>query len=792
MRCPKCGHQQANTVECEGCGIFFDKYQQYLKKTASAATPSHRSSRPTSGIAGQRRGLGKRMLTLSLLGLLGLIAAAAYLHYPPALWSRLGGGDTAFEQSRLDSLKRAVVFIRTDEASGSGFLIRRGGGSGLVVTNQHVVDGVGNGKKVGVFFNSGQADQRRLSGRLLPSVPGLDLALIELDADRLPQPIDLAPRSPVRETEKLFVLGFPFGGQLATNRDTPRITISGGAVTSLRADSNDQILYIQTDASINAGNSGGPVVDSDGYLVGITVAKLENTDIGFVIPRRRLRQMLDGQMHSIAVEVEKHWGRGESGGYAISATAGIRTIGERHTSSGLIFMRADAAEVAAAIRPDQAWDEVAGQALATLKMGKGGKVRGKTRLSWREEGRRLCVQPYLQFGERRQYQAPLWLELELEGGSELAFDGPNRAPTLEERVTAAERQTERKRAERSAKARSRSRSADTGRGPDQRPAAAEAVGGKVTELPGRIESVALAGAGRYLAFGVYGDSSVVLYDLKEHKLLPLDIHLDETTLVSGDRDHVYIAGTDSGSLFKWSLSDQRVVYKGFAPSGAPIKAMASAWNRDDGALFLITDEDYYLVDKHRFQSLPLRWTSDRWKRAEKPNYSVGADYRARASGDGTLFTFWHLRVSPNGVNSLRLSGNEVHHHNIHSSAGVLIPNRDGSRVYTSTKGAYSNKLDQIDLGVLGKEELIPDISGGYLLRVTSRKGVRAALVETPGLQVIGTIDIPELDPDLHRRSLRGNAINGGQRLWLDPEHHQLIVIPHSDDRLVVYPLPAGI
>ena len=97
----------------------------------------------------------------------------------------------------------------------------------------------------------------------------------------------------------VLIYGFPFGninGKLnAASQRNPSITVDRGSVSGLRKDQFGQVSLVQIDGSINPGNSGGPVVDEPGRLVGVSVAKIRNTKIGFAIPSAELGRMLDGR-----------------------------------------------------------------------------------------------------------------------------------------------------------------------------------------------------------------------------------------------------------------------------------------------------------------------------------------------------------------------------------------------------------------------------------------------------------------------------------------------------------------
>src|SRR5438046_133142 len=88
--------------------------------------------------------------------------------------------------------------------------------------------------------------------------------------------------------------GAATGTALSTTRGNPAVTVGKGTVSSLREDEAGEVAVVQIDGDINPGNSGGPVVDGQGRLVGIAVAKITGTRIGLAIPPSELTKMLDG------------------------------------------------------------------------------------------------------------------------------------------------------------------------------------------------------------------------------------------------------------------------------------------------------------------------------------------------------------------------------------------------------------------------------------------------------------------------------------------------------------------
>lgn len=157
---------------------------------------------------------------------------------------------------------------RLQRGSGSGFVIQ----GGYVVTNNHVVD---NAQRMTVEFNDG----RQVNATLVGTDPKTDLAVIKIDSGSLPPALHWGDSTRARPGDNVFAVGAPFG---LGNTVTAGIVSARGR--SLNGSYDD---YIQVDAPINQGNSGGPLFDQTGNVIGVNSAIFSptggNVGIGFSI-----------------------------------------------------------------------------------------------------------------------------------------------------------------------------------------------------------------------------------------------------------------------------------------------------------------------------------------------------------------------------------------------------------------------------------------------------------------------------------------------------------------------------
>jgi len=155
------------------------------------------------------------------------------------------------------------------DGQGSGFVVDK---EGHIVTNYHVIDGA---KEIEVFLSDG----RRATARVIGQDRETDLALLKVDADGL-IPADWGESDDAEVGSMVWAVGSPFGLQ----RSVTSGIISGKHRTGMsRSPYQD---FLQTDAAVNPGNSGGPLVDIEGRVIGVNTAIVGDAyqGISFAIP----------------------------------------------------------------------------------------------------------------------------------------------------------------------------------------------------------------------------------------------------------------------------------------------------------------------------------------------------------------------------------------------------------------------------------------------------------------------------------------------------------------------------
>ena len=233
----------------------------------------------------------------------------------------LAGGTTLTGQNLINRetvvrVKHAAAYVKVTigdqpRGTGSGFVFRRDGKTAWVATNQHVVGESMQDKffgekldltkrKVSVVFNSGTLEETSYDAKVLAEDIYYDLAVlrIEMSEDDLPEPVSLEPNvADLHETMPVWFFGFPFGAQLS-DKENPEITVGEGKISVLRrSEASNGVSRIQLQAPLNPGNSGGPVVNHKGAVIGVAVSIMRgNNSISFAVPTVHLQRLIAGRL----------------------------------------------------------------------------------------------------------------------------------------------------------------------------------------------------------------------------------------------------------------------------------------------------------------------------------------------------------------------------------------------------------------------------------------------------------------------------------------------------------------
>ncbi len=173
---------------------------------------------------------------------------------------------------------------------GSGYIISD---DGYILTNDHVA---GNATKISVTLTTGET----VDAKLIGSDPNSDVALIKIDKNNLPF-INFGNSDNIIIGEWVIALGNPFG--LFEINDKPTVTVGVVSAAKMKVVADGKRVYkdmIQTDASINSGNSGGPLVDVEGNVIGMNTIIFTGSQyssgsigVGFSISINRVKKIME-------------------------------------------------------------------------------------------------------------------------------------------------------------------------------------------------------------------------------------------------------------------------------------------------------------------------------------------------------------------------------------------------------------------------------------------------------------------------------------------------------------------
>ena len=204
----------------------------------------------------------------------------------------ISGNDTNFISNAVDKVGPAVVRINSSRTArsrssqsgrevrgtGSGFIIKS---DGLVMTNAHVVD---RASSVTVTLKDG----REFTGRVVGEDPLTDVAIVKIQANNLPT-VSLGNSEQIKPGEWAIAIGNPLG---LDNTVTAGIISGTGRSSSEIGAPDRRVRFIQTDAANNPGNSGGPLLNQRGEVVGMNTAIIGGAQgLGFAIPINRAQQI---------------------------------------------------------------------------------------------------------------------------------------------------------------------------------------------------------------------------------------------------------------------------------------------------------------------------------------------------------------------------------------------------------------------------------------------------------------------------------------------------------------------
>lgn len=241
---------------------------------------------------------------------LGIFLAYGIMYKFPAIFqetiTKIEKDVTVTDKGIADAVEKvydSVIIVSTYKgdtqySSGSGFLYKVNGKKTYIITNHHVVEGGDNYK---VTYTNGEIEEATLLG----GDQYADIAVLEVTTKDGFEAVELGSTDALRVGDTTFTVGAPLDNVYSWT--VTRGIISGKErlveISLSNSYSSDYIMNVlQTDAAVNSGNSGGPLCDSNGEVIGVISAKISSTGVegmGFAIPievaQEKAEQIINGE-----------------------------------------------------------------------------------------------------------------------------------------------------------------------------------------------------------------------------------------------------------------------------------------------------------------------------------------------------------------------------------------------------------------------------------------------------------------------------------------------------------------
>lgn len=743
----------------------------------------------------------------------------------PLLLAHLIGPAAAFAAENLvhqvTTGKKATALVDLRSlGSGTAFCVHP---RGYFLTNWHVVKDVSRSTDITLVINPSETDEKVLSARVLRADKDADLALLYVA--RPPVPLTALPIGDDKdliETMPLMAFGYPFGKALAEQYQYPSISVTTGRITSLRKEKG-QLRLIQVDASLNPGNSGGPMVDDQGLVRGVVVAGIQGAALNFALPASRVRTFLrtphiefsppkltaanltDKQeflarivtprldaVEDYTVELTLQIGDAEPVVTRLAAEAaaqGVRTyrlelapLSRRPTSERRMRVTADF--------PD-------GRLVGFLDSGK--FVIGKTEMTLSEISHiRNGPIPQVTLANGAIVSGPLrGLEVKIDVGgqtittdlaacSEVTLDMPQqRLGTVNYVLTVRLGKDELARQEGRIALRQDQPATRPHVAEPTRPAALKPTTLPVAEatlkFPRKVRSMVVAGSGRFLLLGVEGSKEMNVVDVNQAAIVRKVPLPSDDALIAASADQFFIAVPDQRLIERWSLTTFQREHVVTLNVEGRIYELVCGSASEHGPLLVYSGMEE--VNRHALRAVDPKTLAVIGGPIERLSLRPPRHIRAAAQGD--VFTIGcggalGLLVFRDGRLLLALDPDDV---NNRVAFRIPVPSPDGRLIFTDSGGIHKANGQRVG----GKQgwPLFPaaEPCAYYFIPHTHKESPGRLFVPEHDQPLLNSLKFPEMLK--HVAHWPRNPIELDQRYVLLPTARLLITLPPENDRLVL-------
>jgi S1-C subfamily serine protease len=705
--------------------------------------------------------------------------------------------------------------LRRGRGYGSAFCVH---GSGLFITNAHVVDDPGT-TAINLVLDPTLKTQRVAAAKVLRIDKENDLALLRAEGVKDLPSLPLGSAGGLTETMEVIAFGFPFGTMLSDNRrDPPAVSVNIGSITSLRR-KGDALHRIQVDAALNPGNSGGPVLDRCGNVVGVVVAGIRGAGVNFLIPVNTVAGFLarpEVEFKVPAIERAAMHRPAAFEARAVSVLPSskplrlvlVLTDGARERKFPMTLQdgvyRATAVPVPAPEGP------LPVKAVVVFDKGPfvGEVVDKRVKVGAKEyklsELRCIRWQPMAEAILADGKTAPGAItgmdfldvmvgkesvRLNLASATSARFDLATPATVVACSVVVRQENVEVGRANADlafAAPISTGTDEGTGTGPITVVEAPALDGEKVIRpLPAPVADAVVGGGGRYLVLHLPKLRKLAVFDVTAAKIAGyIELSGDNVKFGAG-LEKLVVVYPDDGLIQRWDLATRQRELTVPLVSKLKVQKLALG-SASRGPVFLSASNDVsgyeiLFVDLVTLKNLNIPLEGHK---------AVHADGAApvRVSADGTVFGLCRPEQSPSYVQTIVLEGTQAKAYAHGDNCGHVDPGPDGGTIYTA-RGLFTQEAKPIGPADRRREPYcLPAAQGNFYLAINLDRppgqkptvAVRLAGDERP-LFTLPDVDLPNDINGWDREPFPGD-----RRVYFIPDAKVLITIPTMTDKLVLH------
>ena len=743
-----------------------------------------------------------------------------------ALGSSTLFGQTAREAIELGKGATALVELEGGKKSASATCIHE---SGVFVTNKHVVTNLGKDETLTLTLRPNEERQQRITAKVMRVDSTWDLAVLKAtgSTEKFVY-LALGDDNELFETMTITAFGFPFGSALAANEGSlPNISINVGRITALRK-RDGKLHQIQFDAQVNPGNSGGPLIDEKGNVVGIVSTGVFATGVNFAVPVSAVKQLISRPEISFQPPRVTAATIYDAAKFRVEVAPFLEEPTDVSVNLELVESNGATRQVALKMAEKNIYEATAAPLIKPEKMPgpraavevtfPNGSITGEVEdRQIQVAGQALSLRDLRSIAPGEKWkvtrQDGTLLEGAATGLSTLDLDLGGYIVKLDARRAKDIRLQPLRQATPGVSYTLLVQSGDTElyRATGQlllgnvatasvTTAVFKSYAGEkqVLEIPDLVDDVILAKGGQLILLYLKKTRKIAVYDVNQAKIARyLSLGSDDVFIAAG-MEKLVIVEPGNNLVERWSLETFERETTRTLTSGV-VKAIALGY-ASAGPLLVhqavgteaLAGASYVLYDLQSLQPIST-------ERIQSHNNSYRDVVHIRASGTGDVFGLWATSHSPQGMESFVLRGTKVKTSYQHDSAGHIVPNYDGTAIATGIAGVCTTELNRKNPRGSRSLPAVPSLHPRFYVVIPTEPGAQINLGSEPFKGLLPAVRLIDSEQDLIQLpslDLGALDVGGGtswarhdftldKRVFYIPQANQLVTIPYTNDKLVI-------